>query len=240
MARASRPISRRQTWWLLASAIAAAAPLAQQVPLWLALAGASAFGWRALLTWQHWRLPPRWLQVLLVIAGTVGVFLQYRTILGRTPGIALLLVFLALKLLELRAARDAVVTALLCYFLVLGQFLFTQTIPTAMLAGLTVLITTAALLAASDDRPHPRQQLRRAALLLAQALPFMLLLFVLFPRVQGRCGAFRRTGFPQFPDCPTRCRRGRSRNFRSRMRSPFGFSSRARCRRNLSFTGAAR
>jgi transglutaminase-like putative cysteine protease len=185
MARASRPISRRQTWWLLASAIAAAAPLAQQVPLWLALAGASAFGWRALLTWQHWRLPPGWLRVLLVIAGTAGVFLQYRTILGRTPGIALLLVFLALKLLELRAARDAVVTALLCYFLVLGQFLFTQTIPTAMLAGLTVLITTAALLAASDDRPHPRQQLRRAALLLAQALPFMLLLFVLFPRVQG-------------------------------------------------------
>jgi len=54
--------------------------------------------------------------VLLVIAGTVGVFLQYRTILGRTPGIALLVVFLALKLLELRAARDAVATALLCYF----------------------------------------------------------------------------------------------------------------------------
>jgi hypothetical protein len=75
----------------------------------------------------------------------VGVFLQYRTIVGRTPGISLLLVFLALKLLELRAARDAVVTALLCYFLVLGQFLFTQTIPTAMLACVTVLITTAAI-----------------------------------------------------------------------------------------------
>ena len=185
MARASRPVSRRQAWWLLASAVAAAAPLAQHVPQWLAFAAAGAFGWRALLTWQHWRLPPRWLQVLLVIAGTAGVFLQYRTILGRTPGIALLLVFLALKLLELRAARDAVVTALLCYFLVLGQFMFTQTIPTAMLAGLTVLVTTAALLAASDDRPPPPQQLRRAALLLVQAVPFMLLLFLLFPRVQG-------------------------------------------------------
>lgn len=185
MARANRPVSRRQAWWLLASAIAASAPLAQQVPLWLLLAAATIFAWRALLTWQHWRLPPRWLRVVLVIAGTVGVFLQYRTILGRTPGIALLLVFLALKLLELRAARDAVVTALLCYFLVLGQFLFTQTIPTAMLAGLTVLITTAALLAASDDRPQPQQQLRRATLLLAQAMPFMLLLFLLFPRVQG-------------------------------------------------------
>ena len=41
-------------------------------------------------------MPPRWLLVLLVIAGTAGVFLQYRTILGRTPGIALLVVFLAL------------------------------------------------------------------------------------------------------------------------------------------------
>jgi transglutaminase-like putative cysteine protease len=185
MARASRPVSRRQAWWLLASAVAAAAPLAQHVPQWLAFAAAGAFGCRALLTWRHWRLPPRWLLVLLVIAGTAGVFLQYRTILGRTPGIALLLIFLALKLLELRAARDAVVTALLCYFLVLGQFMFTQTIPTAMLAGLTVLVTTAALLAASDDRPPPPQQLRRAALLLVQAVPFMLLLFLLFPRVQG-------------------------------------------------------
>ena len=185
MARGNRPVSRRQTWWLLATALAAAGPLAPHVPLWLALAAGSAFCWRAALTWRQWHLPPRWLLVLLVIAGTAAVFLQYRTILGRTPGIALLVVFLALKLLELRAARDAVAAALLCYFLVLGQFLFTQTIPTALLAGLTVLITTAALLAASDDRPPPLQQLRRAGVMLAQALPFMLLLFLLFPRVQG-------------------------------------------------------
>lgn len=185
MARANRPISRRQAWWLLASALAASAPLMPQLPIWLALAAGSAFCWRAALTWRQWHLPPRWLLVLLVMAGLAGVFLQYRTILGRTPGIALLVVFLGLKLLELRAARDAVATALLCYFLVLGQFLFTQTIPMALLACLTVLITTATLLAASDDRPPPHHQLRRAGLMLAQALPFMLLLFVLFPRVQG-------------------------------------------------------
>ena len=185
MARSNRPVSSRQGWWLLATALAASLPLTQHLPLWLSLAAGTAFAWRAALTWRQWHLPPRWLVVLLVIAGTAGVFLQYRTILGRTPGIALLVVFLALKLLELRTARDTVATALLGYFLVLGQFLFTQTIPTALLACLTVLITTAALLAAGDDRPKPWQQLRRAALMLAQALPFMLLLFVLFPRVQG-------------------------------------------------------
>lgn len=185
MARINRPVSRRQAWWLLASALAACAPLTPYLPLWLSVSAAIAFAWRAALTWRHWRLPPRWLLTLLVIAGTTAVFMEYRTIWGRTPGLALLTVFLSLKLLELRAARDAVSTALLCYFLVLGLFLFTQTIPTAMLACLTVLIATAALLAASDDRPEPYRQLRRAGLMLAQALPLMLLLFLLFPRVQG-------------------------------------------------------
>ena len=185
MARASRPVTRRQAWWLLASALAAGLPLAPQLPTWLLVAAGLGLAWRALLTWGRWHLPSRLLLMLLVAAGTGGVFFEYRSIIGRTPGIALLAVFLTLKLLELRSARDAIVTALLCYFLVLGQFLFTQTIPTALLACITVLVTTAALLAAADDRPSPRRQLARAGLLLAQALPFMLLLFVLFPRVQG-------------------------------------------------------
>lgn len=185
MARFNRPVGRRQAWWLLAGALAAFLPLTPQIPAWLAIAAGVTFVWRAALTWRQWHLPPRWLLVLLVIAGTVAVFAQYRSIIGRTPGIALLVLFLALKLLELRTARDAVATALLCYFLVLGQFLFTQTIPTAMLSALTVLIITATMLAASDDRPPPLAQLRRAGLMLAQAMPFMMLLFLLFPRVQG-------------------------------------------------------
>lgn len=185
MARINRPVSRRQAWWLLAAALAAFLPLTPQLPTWLATAAGAALAWRGLLTWAQWRLPPRWLLLILVAAGIGGVLYEYRTILGRTPGVALLAVFLPLKLLELRAARDAMATVLLCYFLVLAQFLFTQTIPTAMLAVLTVLVTTAALLAAHDDRPPPMRQVRRAGLLLAQALPFMLLLFVLFPRVQG-------------------------------------------------------
>lgn len=185
MARINRPVSRRQSWWLLASALGAFLPLMQHVPLWLSLSATAAFGWRAALTWHQWRLPPRWLLVLLVGAGTAAVFFQYRSLVGRTPGVALLIIFLALKLLELRAARDAISTVLLCFFLVLAQFLFTQTMTTALLAAVTVLMTTACLLAASDDRPDPQRQLRRAGLMLGQAVPFMLILFVLFPRVQG-------------------------------------------------------
>ncbi len=185
MARANRPVSRVQAWWLLVAAMAACLPLTPHVPLWLSFAAASAFAWRAALTWRQWRLPPRWLLIPLIAAGAAGVFRQYGTILGRTPGVALLVIFLALKLLELRSARDTVAAALLCYFLVLAQFLFTQSIASTAVACVTVLLATAALLAASDERPKPAQQLQRASLMLAQAVPFMLLLFVLFPRVEG-------------------------------------------------------
>jgi transglutaminase-like putative cysteine protease len=185
MARIDRPVSRRQSLWLLLAAIATCAPLTAHMPLWLSLGAGATLLWRGLLSWQGWRLPARWLLILLVAIGSLGVFLEYRSLFGRTPGIALLLIFLSLKLLELRAPRDAVVSVLLCYFLILGQFLFTQTIPTALLTGIAVIITTAALLAANDDRPTVLQQLRRTGLLLLQALPFMLLLFMLFPRING-------------------------------------------------------
>ena len=185
MARRDRPVSQRQAWWVLGAAFAAFLPLTPQLPLWLSLASSATMLLRGWITWRQWRLPPRLLLVLMVIAGTVAVGFQYRTVFGRVPGVALLAIFLALKLLELRAARDALAVVLLSYFLILAQFLFSQTIVTALVATLTLLITTATLAAASDDRPAPQLLLRRATLMLAQALPFMLLLFILFPRIQG-------------------------------------------------------
>ena len=185
MARRDRPVSQRQAWWVLSAALAAFLPLTPQLPLWLSFASGATMLLRGWITWRQWRLPPRPLLLLMVIVGTVAVGRQYHSLFGRVPGVALLSVFLALKLLELRAARDALAVVLLCYFLVLAQFLFTQTIATALIASLTLLITTATLAAASDDRPAPHLLIRRAGVMLAQALPFMLLLFVLFPRVQG-------------------------------------------------------
>jgi transglutaminase-like putative cysteine protease len=185
MARLERPITRRQSLWLLAAAVTAFTPLARHMPFWLSVFAVAAFAWRGWLTQRGGRLPARWLLVLLATAGCAGVFIEYRSLFGRTPGIALLLIFLSLKLMELRAPRDAIVTVLLCYFLTLGQFLFTQTIPTALLTCAAVILTTAALLAANNDRPSVRQQLHHAGSLLLQALPFMLLLFLLFPRITG-------------------------------------------------------
>ncbi|MDX9995507.1 MAG: DUF3488 and transglutaminase-like domain-containing protein [Rhodocyclaceae bacterium] len=174
-----------QTWWLLATGLAAFLPLTLQVPVWLSVAAGAAFVWRAALAWGHQPLPTRWVLVFVTLAGTAGVFLEYRTLFGQRAGVALLLIFLALKQLEARAPRDGLAIVLLAYFLTLTQFFEDQSIPVAATMLATLAVATATLASLTDPRDQPQILLGRAGLLLAQALPFMLILFVLFPRVSG-------------------------------------------------------
>jgi transglutaminase-like putative cysteine protease len=179
------PLTLAQTWWLLATGLAAFAPLAPEVPLWLATVTAATFTWRALLAWQHRPLPTRWVLVFITLAGTAGVFMQYRTLFGQQAGVALLVIFLALKQLEARAPRDGLAIVLLAYFLTLAQFFENQSILVAGTMIGTLLVATAALASLTDSTARPSALLRLSGTLLAQALPFMLILFVLFPRVSG-------------------------------------------------------
>lgn len=187
------PLTPTQTWWLIATGVAVIAPLAPHVQPWLSIAAALALVWRAALAWLRKPLPSRWLLMLLVVAGTAGVHWQYRTLLGQNPGVALLIVFLALKHLEARSTRDGLAIVFLAFFLALAQFFYSQAIPAAMASAAGVLVATATLLALADARALPAALLRRAGVMLLQAMPLMLLLFVLFPRVQGPLWALPRT-----------------------------------------------
>lgn len=192
MFKRSRPKSQAaaltltQSWWLFAAALAALLPLVQHIPTWLSAAAAVGMTWRAGLIWRNGRLPPRWLLFLLVVAGCVAVAWSYRSFFGRNPGLALLVIFMALKLLELRSVRDGITVILLACFLLLAGFFFNQSMTAAAMALLALTIVIAALIALQPGpRQNMRQTLQQSAMLLAQALPFMLVLFLLFPRVQG-------------------------------------------------------
>ena len=130
-------------------------------------------------------MPPTVLLLAIVAAGMLGVWLEYRAIFGRTPGVMLLVLFAGLKTLESRNQRDAAALVFLTWFLAITNFLYTQSIPTAlgMLAAVAASVT--ALVALAAPRRAPRANLRTAAVLLAQAVPAALVLFLLFPRVQG-------------------------------------------------------
>lgn len=184
-ARPSVPLEHGAVPWLFATALATAAPHAEHLPLWLSLVAGTVFIWRVWLWHNRSPLPTRWPLALLAAGGTAGIGWQYHTLFGRDAGVALLVFFMALKPMEMKTRRDALVLVMLGFFLLLTHYFYSQSIPT----GLWLLVATA-LLTATLIRLHGGAQpiagiARYAGLLLAQALPFMLILYVLFPRISG-------------------------------------------------------
>jgi len=173
------------TYGLLLSILMVIAPHAEHLPIWVSSLGAGLLLWRAWLAYTGKPLPKRWLLMLVTFAGTGGIAFEFHTLFGREAGVTLLMLLATLKLMELRKARDAMVLVYLACFIIITNFFYSQSIPTALylLATLMVIVTTWVHLQAQSIALKPR--LRIAAVLLLQALPLTLILFILFPRVQG-------------------------------------------------------
>jgi transglutaminase-like putative cysteine protease len=143
--------------------------------------------WRAWISWAALRSPPRWFMWGVTLAATYGTFLTYGRIFGREAGVTLLIIMAALKLLEIRNQRDVTLSIYLGFFLVMTNFLFSQTIPLGLYMLACVWIFVAALVGFNrvGRSPTLRERLRPAGALLIQALPLMVAFFILFPRTQG-------------------------------------------------------
>ena len=170
---------------LLLSILMVAAPHAEHLPPWVSALCAALLLWRAYLTHSGNPLPRRWLLTAITIAGAGGILIEFHTLFGREAGVTLLILLTALKFMELRNVRDAMVLIYLACFIVITNFFYSQSIPTAlyMLATLLLIVTTWVHLHGQSIAFKPR--LRVAGTLLLQAIPLTLVLFVLFPRVQG-------------------------------------------------------
>ena len=185
LAPEQRGVSDRDIGWLLLTLMLVIAPHTLRAPWWLTALALCLFGWRAYLHLNRAPLPSRWLLFAIAFAGIAGVYFEYRTIFGRTPGTVLLMLFAGLKLLETRNHRDAAVTVFLCYFLIITNFLFTQSIPTALLMCVALVAVTGALVGFSAPQRTSLNNLRTGATMLGYAVPIGAVLFLLFPRVQG-------------------------------------------------------
>ncbi len=180
-------LTLRQTLWLSVALILVAAPHAERLPWWLSLLVFMLIVWRMYLARVRLGLPSRAVVILVVIGSSTGVYLNYGTIFGRDAGVALLVLMLGLKVLETRTHRDGMLLIFLSYFLVITNFLYSQTIPTALYMLACVWVITAAMIGLhyANAPRSSRHQLQTAGVLLAQSVPLMLVLFVLFPRIQG-------------------------------------------------------
>ena len=140
LAPEQRPVGARELVWLVGSLMIVIAPHATRAPWWLTLLTLCLYGWRVYFVLNRAPLPSRWLVLGVAAVAMLGVWIEHRTLFGRQSGILLLMLFSGLKLLETRTQRDAAVCAFLGYFLVVTNFLYTQTIPTALIMAVGLFL----------------------------------------------------------------------------------------------------
>jgi transglutaminase-like putative cysteine protease len=178
---------KADTLLLLAGALMVLAPHAGHLPAWVTALCATTLAWRAAITLRGTRLPPPVLLLPLAVAAVGGVLLTYHTVLGRDAGVAMLVLLVAFKMLEMRARRDLFVVIFLCFFLLLTTFFYAQGIGSALMmtASIAVLFSAQLSFQFTGAAPPLRRRLWLGARVVLLALPLALLLFFLFPRIQG-------------------------------------------------------
>jgi len=179
------PRAQRDTLFLVVLVAWLISPQLPFLPLWCSGASLAVLLWRAGLAWGARPLPGRWTMGLLLMLAIGATLYGFGSLIGREAGTAFLVLLLALKTLELRTARDAMVVFFLGFFALLSNFFFSQNLLTAamMLVGLWGLLTALV----NSQRPvDPAPLWQSAAIAGRMALlgtPIMVVLFLLFPRI---------------------------------------------------------
>lgn len=174
--------------WLLAAMLFVIAPHALRLAEWVGTFFVLVVVWRGWIALHAARFPPRWLVVALTLGAVAATFLAYGRIMGRDAGTTLLILMSAMKLLEMKTSREVMLAIHLGFVLVMTNFLFSQTIPLGiyMLACVWLFVGTLVGFHRGVGRtPTVRERLVPSGMLLLQAVPLMVVFFVLFPRVQG-------------------------------------------------------
>jgi len=188
MARAERVAAGlRGLPWVLAGLAAAIAPHVRFLPAWVTLLFVASAAWRWAADRRRWPLPPQWLRVAATLAATLAVLGTFRTLNGIGAGTAFLALMAAVKLLETRGPRDLTVLVFIGYFMLYAALLRDQGLPQLPYLLAVTVFATAALMRvhAGTAGDSAAGVLRRAGVLLLQALPLALLMFLLFPRLPG-------------------------------------------------------
>lgn len=177
-------IPRKSLLWMIGAVVAACLPHWPHAPGWLWLAMALVFGWRVQIYRGRLALPSFWIKALLVLICGLAVWRAFGNLRGLEPMTALLIAGLVLKCLEMRNRRDALLVVLLGYFVTAAQLLYS----TQLLASLYALVCIWALLVAQQllfsGAGNPFKAIvKHSGVMLLQALPVMLALFLLMPRL---------------------------------------------------------
>lgn len=130
---------------------------------------------------------PSWLILILAICALGAVFLYFRTISGREAGVGLISLMYTFKLLEAKSYRDGALILFISFFILVTAFLYDESILMGFYLLIAMMSILMGLIALNSTQGVAgiRNLGKISGVALLQALPIMLILFFLFPRLSG-------------------------------------------------------
>lgn len=185
MRRPDWQLSRNGLFWVLFAFISVVALHVDHLPPWVTAIAGICILWRILEYRGVVSFPPWPLKAVLVAGCIAGLVLVYPSLLGLEPMLAMLIAGFGLKLLEMHHKRDATILVYLAFFTAAMDCIFTQEIPDFGLVLLAFVIASSALVSINQtkNRGFSMGNSMIALKMLATALPLMLVLFLIIPRL---------------------------------------------------------
>ena len=180
-----RSIPRVPLLWLAAALLFTLPPMFDSLATWVPCLFLIALAMKFWMEPKGYRLRSATFKLMLAAAALFAIFASYGSLNGLEPAISLLVVLMSLKVLEAHTRREFQVMVMIGWVLCLCGFFLSQDFGIAL-----CLLTAFALLLVALIQFHRGSSagvfwppLGSAFKLLAQAAPLIVLLFVLFPRI---------------------------------------------------------
>jgi len=200
-----RSIPRLPLLWLAAALLFTLPPMFGSLVSWVPWVFLLALAMKFWMEPRGYRLRFATLKLLLAAAALFAIFASYGSLKGVEPGISLLVVLVALKVLEAHTAREFQVMVLMGWVLCLCGFFLSQEfeIAVSLLSAFALLLVALIQFHRGSSPGVLWPPLGTAGKILLQAAPLVVLLFILFPRINTglrfdlRAGSSANTGFSE-------------------------------------------
>ena len=180
-----RSIPRRPLLWLAAALLFTLPPMFGSLVSWVPCVFLLALAMKFWMEPRGYRLRSATLKLILAAMGLGAIFASYGSLKGVEPGISLLVVLVSLKVLEAHTAREFQVMVLMGWVLCLCGFFLSQdfVIALSLLTAFALLLVALIQFYRGSSPGAFWPPLGTTGKILLQSAPLVVLLFVLFPRI---------------------------------------------------------
>jgi len=179
-----RRIPRRPLLWLAAALLFTLPPMFGTLALWVPLAFLIALAAKFWMEPRGYRLRSLVWKLVLGAMALTGIFISYGSIKGIEPGVSLIAILMAIKILEAHTVREFQVMVMIAWVLCLCGFFLSQDVSIALCILIAFTLLLVALIQFHRESAGAFwPPVHTACKLFVQALPLIVALFLFFPRI---------------------------------------------------------